>query len=355
MDPIVIDWESTSTEILLNPRYPEDDQKKFVSWLRAIDGFSSHVWLATSGTSGKIKFTALSKKALLTSAEAVNRHLASNASDVWLNALPDFHVGGLGIQTRSYLSGASVVDFKTWEPVQFTEVLRSNNVTLTSLVPAQLFDLVLSKKQCPPSLRAVIIGGGALDEALYLRARMLGWPVVPSYGLTECASQVATATLDSKELQLLSHVVVKIENGFICIKSEALLTAYAIVENDGLNVFDPKKDGWLQTEDKGEVNGNILTVFGRASNFIKIGGESVDMLQLEGLLNKIKLNLNILDDMQLIAVPDERLGKVIHLLATGNVESIVTHFNAEVLPFARIRKVTLCEKIPRTPLGKPIR
>ena len=40
-------------------------------------------------------------------------------------------------------------------------------------------------------------GGGALDPSLYKQARDLGWPLLPSYGLTECGSQVATASLSS--------------------------------------------------------------------------------------------------------------------------------------------------------------
>lgn len=349
----MIDWASNTTEIVLNPRYAPVEKKRYYSLLQSLEGFSSHVWLATSGTSGMTKFVALSKKAILTSATGVNQHLKSDASDVWLNALPDFHVGGLGIQARSYLSGASFVDYKSWDPRGFCDLARSYKATLTALVPTQLFDLVLSKEKAPASLRAVIIGGGALDETLYEQARLLGWPVLPSYGLTECSSQVATA-VDSRKLQLLPHVSVKIQEGFICIKSDALLSAYALWNEDRLTVLDPKVEGWFQTEDRGELQGSILTVFGRGSDFIKIGGESVDMLQLEAMLNRIKLNLEVKEDMLLVAACDPRLGKVIHLQATGNVENVVREFNGQVLPFARIREVHLKEKIARTELGKPV-
>lgn len=341
--------------ILLNPRYTNEEKIKFQTALGSIDRYSNHVWLATSGTSGFTKFVALSEKAILTSAAAVNQHLESNATDVWLNPLPEFHVGGLAIRARSKLSGASVVACHTWDPLQFNELLHGNKVTLTALVPTQLFDLVAKKLKPPATLRAVIIGGGALDDILYDHAKNLGWPILPSYGLTECCSQVATATSKSKQLQVLPHVTVKIEDGLICIKSEALLSAYAKID-DTVTITDPKIDEWFRTEDRGELQGKVLKVFGRSSDFIKIGGESVDLLQLDALLNKIKLNLEIVDDMILIATSDPRLGKVIHLLTTGKeTDIIVKAFNDQVLPFARIRQVNHTDKIPRTALGKPIR
>ena len=40
----------------------------------------------------------------------VNRHIEATESDTWFNVLPLFHVGGLSILVRAFLSGASVVN-----------------------------------------------------------------------------------------------------------------------------------------------------------------------------------------------------------------------------------------------------
>jgi O-succinylbenzoic acid--CoA ligase len=353
----MIDWHSNSTQIMLNPRYSTNEKNRYQTVLRSVNGFPGHIWLATSGTSGFTKFVALSKKAILASAAGVNQHLESTASDIWLKPIPDFHVGGLGIRARGFLSGASVISFNSWDPHSFIEILRASKATLTALVPTQLFDLVRIKQKPQQNLRAVIIGGGSLDDTLYDQAKALGWPILPSYGLTECCSQVATAKRESKQLQVLPHVSVKIDQGLITIKSEALLSAYAKIGEQGVTITDPKVDGWFQTEDRGEIQGNILKVLGRNSDFIKISGESVDLNQLESLLNKIKLNLEIGEDMLLVPTSDPRLGKVIHLLTTGKDDKseLVNAFNEQVLPFARIRQVQHTDKIPRTALGKPIR
>lgn len=327
-----IDWLSDSSHVLLNPRMPEEERRRLESLVMELPG---HVWLATSGTTGALKLTALSKRALLASAAAVNRHLQSDANDVWLCVLPTFHVGGLGIYARAFLSGARVVT--QW----------SDDVTLASLVPAQVVDLVRAQTQAPASLRAVIVGGGALSEEIYERARALGWPLLRSYGMTECCSQVATSTLQAPELVLLDHIEARIEDdGRLALRSEALLTGYAT--EDGF--VDSKVGGWFVTEDVAALEGRILRVEGRRGDFVKIGGESVDLSRLDRILTDLGA------DAAAIAVPDERLGHVIALaIASGDADAIVDAFNARVFPFERARSVVRVDAIPRTPLGKIMR
>lgn len=325
-------WLSEESHVLLNPRMPEEERRRLES---LVVDLPSHVWLATSGTTGALKLTALSKRALLASAAAVNRHLSSDASDVWLRVLPTFHVGGLGIHARAFLSGARVVT--EW----------SEDVTLASFVPAQVSDVVRDRRVAPRSLRAVVVGGGALSEELYRDARGLGWPLLPSYGMTECCSQVATATAASPELVLLEHVEARIEeDGRLAIQSEALLTGYAT--EDGF--VDPKIDGWFVTEDVASLDGRTLRVEGRRGDFVKIGGESVDLSRLDRILAAIGA------DAAAVAIPDERLGHVIALaVASGDPDAIANAFNARVFPFERARSIVHVREIPRTPLGKIVR
>src|SRR5687768_11733428 len=153
---------------------PRDERRRLETYVVPL---RAHVWLATSGTSGALKLTALSKKALLASAASVNRHLQSDSKDVWCCVLPTFHVGGLGIYARALLSGARVIT-EGWDPVRFGA---NPEISLASLVPAQVADLVRLGVRAPRSIRAVIVGGGALGTGLYAQAGELGWPVLPSY------------------------------------------------------------------------------------------------------------------------------------------------------------------------------
>ena len=58
-----------------------------------------------------------------------------------------------------------------------------------------------------------------------------------------------------------------------------------------------------------------------------------------------------------MAVPEPRLGQVIHLAIDpfGEAEGIVAAFNAGVHPFERAGGVHRVAEIPRSPLGKLLR
>jgi O-succinylbenzoic acid--CoA ligase len=254
-----------------------------------------------------------------------------------------FHVGGLGIYARAYLSGAEVISM-AWDPATFAE----QPMTLSALVPAQVRDLVKAGLTPPKSLRAIVIGGGATSEELYRDAIAAGWPVLPSYGMTECCSQIATARPGSPDLIVLDHIEVEAtEESFLAFRGDSLLTGY--ITEDGFH--DPKVDGWLITEDRGSLEGNLLRIRGRSGDFIKIGGESVDLARLDQILMSIA-GL----DAAIVAVPDARLGHVIHLAAASeNGARIAAEYDARVLPFERARAVHRVAVIPRTPLGKLMR
>ena len=357
----MISWDSLDNHVLLNPRFPFDERIRLLTIQHTLQG---HIFLTTSGSSGQIpKWVALSKNAFLVSAKAVNKHLQSHSLDVWLNPLPEFHVGGLGILARAHLSGAGIIDFKQicpkWNPFQFHEAIQKHQVTLSALVPAQVFDLVTNHLQAPLTLRGIIVGGGALQEAVYARALELGWPLLPSYGLTECASQVATAAFNNRHLIPLEHVEAAIEDGWIKLKSPSLLTGYGIFAEGKWDFIDPKKEGWFVTEDRGILDQGLLKVLGREENFVKIGGESTNLQRLEKILEEIKFQYEIQDDLALAAVPDPRLGHSIHLVVTetddGRIQPLIDEFQKSVLPFERIRKVHHVKEIPRSPLKKLIR
>lgn len=364
-----MDFLSSANEVLINPRFPEEERERLGSLIQKAPELSHHVWIATSGSTAEsvaeYKWTALSKFALLESAKSVNKHLNSDKNDIWFHTLPDFHVGGLGIRARAFLSGAQVIEFKAakWDAKAFHTELNASKATLTSLVPAQVYDLISFNLKAPPSLRALIIGGGALANSLYEKARSLHWPLLPSYGMTECSSQIATADLSNAIphslplLRPLTHVQLKVDDmGKIAVKSPSLLTLYAYWKGAYPNYVDPKKDGWFQTEDKGNLTDGLLSIFGRESGFVKIGGESVDMNRLEKILDDLRLEIGFKSDCALLAVPEERLGSTICLcVASQNdheAKALAARFKDKVLPFEQIRRIHLVPHIPRTPLQK---
>ena len=332
----VIDWGGERTHVLLNPRMPLEEQERLERMARGAR-LRSHIIVTTSGSSGALKLVALSKEAVLASAAAVNERLEATASDVWCAVLPLFHVGGLGIYARAHLSGSRVMTMP-WSP----RTLADADATLVSLVPAQVHDLVNSGLRPPSRLRAILVGGGAFHPDLDEKARAAGWPVLPSYGMSECASTIAVRDV------LLPHIEARVDEEFhLAFRGSSLFTGY--ITEEGFS--DPKVDGWFMSEDIGEVEGRTLRVHGRSGDFIKIGGESVDLSRLDRILESVRGGA----DAVLIAAPHARLGHVIELVSTRDASQVVERFNERVLPYERIRATHLIDSIPRSTLGKLLR
>jgi len=356
-------WDTQTVEVLLNPRINPGERKRYTRLLKQA-GLKAHLWLATSGTTAGLKFVALSKEAIFSSATSVNTHFNVTKKDIWINVLPTFHVGGLGILARGIQSGASVVDLyaenKRWNPLTYIEAVRGSHATLSALVPTHVYDLVSHNLRAPHSLRAVIVGGGALDRSLLQEASVLGWPLHQSYGLTECSSQVATCQQsDSIHAKILDHVELCVdEKGFIRLRSPSLLTCYAM-QKDGAMVFqDPKQQGWFYTDDMGERKGDCLAVFGRGADFLKVGGESVSLQKAQRDLDLLKKQFNLKQDMVVTSKSDARLGSVVVLVSEGEkkaVGALIEEYNARVLPYERIHEMFFVQKIPRNAMNKPVR
>lgn len=374
-DSSFIDIQSDKNEILLNPRWPEGDYQSLWALAETSQqklGLAGHVWVATSGSTAEaisaIKLVALSKKALVASATAVNRHLQAGASDIWTQVLPGFHVGGLGIEIRARLAGSQVVRAllnEKWDVHHFYNVVSERGCTLSALVPTQVYDLVVHGYRAPATLRAIVVGGGALEESLYLKARALGWPVLPSYGMTETASQIATASLQTlqrssyPEVGLLPHAKARSnEDGYLEVWAESLLTCYAQNTPEGPRCWSPlNADGWFTTEDRGEVIDGHLKIAGRSKDYVKIGGEATNLVRLRVLLEEVvqQWDPQWVQKLALLDMPSDRLGAEIHLvslLSEVETQKVMGSYAEKVLPFEKIRKVYYVNEIPRSDLGK---
>ena len=380
-DAAPVDWESRGSLALANPEWARRQADGLAGIERRLPALEAHIWVSTSGTSslvpGRVRWIALSKAAFLASARAVNGHLDAGRSDVWAHALPTFHVGGLGILARGWLSGARVVPavIGKWNADRFHAVAVRERATLSALVPSQVHDLVAAGLASPPSMRAIVVGGARMGAALYERARALGWPCLPSYGLTETCSQVATAALSSLSatgrpavLPVLSHAEIRSDDAQrLAIRATSLLTCCAEVNEHGARVWDPKQDGWLLTEDTGRVGPGGVEVFGRLSESVKVLGEIVSLPRVEDQAWRwaTRENLRALAgfDLAVVAPSHDRLGhEVVLAIAcrapmdavrrSAIVESVDTDSRDHLLPFERVRRVVFVDEIPRTPLGK---
>jgi O-succinylbenzoic acid--CoA ligase len=341
--------------MLLNPRMPDALRRQILA--ADFPDLPDHVWLATSGTGGRLKLVALGRKALEASARAVNAHLGASAHDVWINPLPLFHVGGLGILVRVQLAGSRGEMFRgAWDPQQFVEAVRRWDATLSALVPTQVHDLVQAGLAAPECLRGVVVGGGVLTEDLFARAAGLGWPLLPSYGLTEAASQVATAKFGRETamwLPFLSHMEARAgECGVLELRGASLLTGWMIFDGHGTARWeDPKDGGWYRTGDRAELRGGEVRVLGRADDLVKICGELVDVAALERALQE-----RVASGLVVLRVEaDERTGS--RLVVCAENENALTEARSALEIFPPFARPENFEVVPieRSALGKPMR
>ena len=383
INPSDINWETEDSLLFFNERHGQ--KNFFTSYIPHLPHLKSHIWIATSGRIHQ-KWVALSKKALLTSAETVNQHLNTTSKDRWGLSLPLFHVGGLSIFARAYLSQSACFSYdKKWSAKSFVAFLNEHKITLISLVPTQVYDLVKAQTSCPASVRAIVVGGENLSQNLYKAARNLNWPLLPSYGLTECASQVATAQLSSlgeKEyppMKVLSHVRVKIVREEIALQSESLFSGFVpLLDSKSLSLKEGQafwipasaekteevgmtseerrtEEDWYFTGDKGQLQGDFLQV--KSSNQIKILGEKVNVKNLQEILMSILLKKpQVSGHFVLLPVPSQREGFQLSLISDvfdrQTLSDIIKEFNKQVSPFEKIQQFYFVPHLPLIGISK---
>jgi O-succinylbenzoic acid--CoA ligase len=226
--------------------------------------------------------------------------------------------------------------------------------------------LVEANLECPSCLRAVVIGGAALSAELYFKARKLGWPVLPSYGMTEVGSQIATAEIKSLEsalefpkLKILNHIKLRLgKDHLLEVKSDSLMAGYGQKVNGEFFWHEVQTGAWYKTADRGVIADKYVQPLGRIDDFIKIKGEGVNLTILrERLLQLPEIQRsNLSQSLVLVDLPDIRDGARLALI-TENIQQpiaaeIQKTFNSESTGVEKISEIFSVDKIPRTALGK---
>ncbi len=356
--------ECAFNQLLVNPRAtPQEKEDLFDLKFEFEKHYETkNYFLVPSSGSAKsenesVKLVALHHDAIMNSAKRVNAHFNLNASMTWGCVIPWFHVGGLGVHARAFAS-KSAVHQSAWDVNQFVSWIVAHQIQLVSLVPAQIYDLVQKKVEVPKIIKFIFVGGARLNTDLKNKIKLLGWPIVESYGMTETASMIAIG--EPENMRLLDDVQVGLTEGKLKIKCDSLMTCTLQKVNKNTNQkIEIRKlsNTWYQTEDLAEVSlqgqNVVLKLLGRSTDFIKINAEGVSLDYLRQLLG--------LDSrLALLAIPNERseyeivlAHEIVLVHENANlVLNIVKSFNAQVRPFEKIQKVYSIDKIPRSDLQK---
>ncbi|MDR3439497.1 class I adenylate-forming enzyme family protein [Telmatospirillum sp.] len=247
-----------------------------------------HLIIATSGSTGEPKGAMLSGANLAAAVQGSRQRLPIDPGDVWLGCLPLYHIGGLSVLFRCLEAGATMLLHRGFDAAAVAADLAQGNATHISLVPAMLAQLLDIGCAPSPRLRWALIGGAALPAALAERAIAAGWPICPSYGMSEAGSQVTTC-IQAKEWrpglagEPLSGITVgTAPNGRIRVRGPQVMAGYVnptLTPGSGLD-----RDGWFETNDLGGLDADgRLHVVGRADDLLISGGENIAPSTVEDL------------------------------------------------------------------------
>jgi O-succinylbenzoic acid--CoA ligase len=257
--------------------------------------------LFTSGTSGTPKGAQLSHGNFLWSALASAVQLGVDPRDRWLACMPLFHVGGLSILLRAALYGNSVVVHERFDPAAVNRAFDRDGITCASLVATMLARILdeRGERPAPPQLRCVLLGGGPAPASLIERARAQGFPIAPTYGLTEAASQVATRAphdaapgaglrpLLGSELRVVNGEGRDVPDGApgeLLLRGPTVMRGYV---NRPAETAAALRGGWLHTGDVAvRANDGTLEILERRSDLILSGGENVYPSEIEAALRE---------------------------------------------------------------------
>ncbi|MDP2955741.1 MAG: AMP-binding protein [Longimicrobiales bacterium] len=362
-------WRVGAIPAPLNPKLTEPERRMAVAALMgaraaALSGAQAVLW--TSGTSGRPRGVALSADNLRASARAAAGRLGLGPDDVWLASLSVAHVGGLALVTRSLLLGGTLVAWGRFTAVSTSALLRGAHlpagrpVTHASLVPTQLHQLLEERAGGPPpppsTFRCALVGGAHAPPELVRRALEAGWPLALTYGMTEMASQVATAVPGEVRRKPgtvgkpLEGVGVRVAgDGEVLVRGPTLALGYV---GDDAPLTDP--EGWHHTGDLGHFDDEgDLWITGRRAERIVSGGVNVDVHEVEGVLR----GHPSVRDACVVGLPDPEWGEVVGAAVVGvegefDLESVESWLRERLSAAKRPRRWRLVQHLPLNANGK---
>jgi O-succinylbenzoic acid--CoA ligase len=271
---------------------------------------------------------------VVANARGVRQALALGDDERWLCPLPLSHVGGLMCVLRSAVMATTLV-------LAPPDALTEDRITVASLVPTQLQRLLDAGAMPGPALRSILLGGGPMPRALLEHARDAGFPVRPSYGLTQACSTVTVA--EPGDVETAGRAIPGV--GVAIAADGEILVSGATVN----------RPGSLRTGDLGRLAPDgRLVVTGRKGDIIVTGGENVAPGEVEAVL---AAHPSVVE-AAVFPRPDPEWGEAVTALVVprpgADVDSgeLRRHCADRLAGFKVPKAIELVAALPRTESGK---
>ncbi len=335
----------------------------------------------TGGTTGRPKGVMLSHRNLLANASQLGPAVGYRPGDVHLHCAPMFHLADLSSLFAQLFTGPSAHAFAPrFEPAQVAAAIARHGVTTTVMAPTMVAMFVRQPavaEQDLSSLRLLHYGGSAIGETVLRETcGLLDCDLVQGYGQSEATQGVCFLGPDDHRAALAGQgdllascgkpfpgVQVRLvdesqtpvapgEIGEIAVRSPAVMSGYWQRPEETAAAL---AGGWLLTGDLAQQDAaGYFHIVDRRKDMIVSGGENVYSAEVENALN---LHAGVAE-AAVIAVPDERLGEVVHavVVARDGVtpvgKELQEHCRELLGGFKIPRSFEFVESLPKSAAGK---
>lgn len=330
----------------------------------------------TGGTTGAPKGVLHSQKGLFFDIIAHITVMPLTHKDKILLMTPMSHATGW-LLFAGCVKGTSFVFEMIVDPVRILQIIESEKVTCTMMVPTIIYIFLDILKQSDidiSSLKILGYGAAPISSARLTEAIDTFGPIFfQKYGLVECPNMITTLTVEDhiKALgkpEILGScgkpdhmVALKImddegrelptgEVGEIVVKAPYIMSGY-------LNLPDATsetiKDGWLHTGDMGKVDEDgYVYIVDRKKDIVITGGMNVFPGEVEAVL----INHPKVADVSVIGVPDDYWGEAVTACVVAEdgaeADELIMYCKGKVSKYAVPKKVVFMDQLPKTIIGK---
>ena len=302
---------------------------------------SPFVHVQTSGSTGAPKPMLAEKRRMLASARITNDFLGLREGDAALLCMSLDYIAGKMMVVRSIERGLKLITVEpSGHPLNHSQLAIDDcQIDFAAMVPLQVYNTlqVPEERKRLLQIRHLIIGGGAIDEALGAELKNFPNAVWSTYGMTETLSHIALRRLSGPEASdwYIPFPSVKVS-----------------LSEDGCLVIDapevcPER---LVTNDIAEISPQGFRILGRKDNVICSGGIKIQIEEVESRLRPF-LRVPYLISKR----PDPKFGEVSVLLTEGSIDE-ARQICERILPkYYLPRHYLHVDRIPLTETGKPAR
>lgn len=320
----------------------------------------------TSGSTGKPKPMWVEKQRMLNSAHITCDFLGLRPGDSALLCMSLDYIAGKMMVVRSIERKLRLFSVKpSGHPLSDESLAKmvEMDFDFVAMVPMQVYNTlqVPQERERLSRIKHLIIGGGAIDDALAAELRRLPGAVWSTYGMTETLSHIALRRLNGEEAsewyQPFDCVGVSL-NGEGCLVIDApLVCSEPLVTNDIAEI--KQQEASSVASHSSDASSSLKTssphvlfrIKGRKDNVICSGGIKIQIEEVENLLRQH------LDAPFLLAKKkDEKFGEIAVLVTeSGDLEGVEA-ICRQVLPKYWVpRQYLHFDQLPMTETGKPKR